>query len=75
MKTRQDDWFQLIGASVEIRLNGETVRTGRVDHATKDSNILWLAQEGNNSRKMIDKVQGYEAWAIPSSRRYRRPAM
>lgn len=69
MKTRHDEWFQLIGATVEIKLNGKTVRTGRVDHATKDSSILWLAQEGNNPRKMIDKVQGYEAWAIPSSRR------
>ncbi|MDI3213725.1 hypothetical protein [Arthrobacter sp. AL12] len=64
MIIRHDDWSHLIGATVEIRRQGHTVRTGRVDHATKDSNILWLAQEGNNPRKMIDKAQGYEAWAV-----------
>ena len=63
MLIRHDDWSHLIGATVEIRREGDTVRTGLVDHATKDSNILWLAQEGNNPRKMIDKAQGYEAWA------------
>jgi hypothetical protein len=36
---------------------------GRVDHATKDSNILWLAQKSNNTRKMIDKARGCAAWA------------
>lgn len=60
---RHDDWYHLIGATVEIRLQGKLARAGRVDHATKDSNILWLAQEGNKPRKMIDKAQGYEAWA------------
>ncbi|MGY2744129.1 hypothetical protein [Arthrobacter sp. UYCu723] len=64
MIIRHDDWSHLIGTTVDIRLRGETVRTGRVDHATKDSNILWLAQDGNNPRKMIDKAQGYEAWGV-----------
>ncbi|MDI3239948.1 hypothetical protein QK292_00005 [Arthrobacter sp. AL08] len=63
-----DDWAHLIGATVEIRRQGKTVRTGRVDHATKDSNILWLAQDGNNPRKMIDKAQGYEAWKVSAFR-------
>ena len=63
MIIRHDDWSRLIGATVEIRCQGDTVRTGLVDQATKDSNILWLAQKGNNPRKMIDKAQGYEAWA------------
>lgn len=40
---------------------------GRVDHATKDSNILRLAQESNNTRKMIDKARGYVAWATVAS--------
>ncbi|MDI3210868.1 hypothetical protein [Arthrobacter sp. AL12] len=63
MITRHDDWARLIGATVEIRRRGDPVRTGLVDHATRDSNVLWLAQEGNSPRKMIDKAQGYEAWA------------
>lgn len=66
MIIRHDDSVHLIGTTVEIRRQGNTVRTGRVDHATKDSNILWLAQEGNNPRKMIDKAQGYEAWDVPA---------
>ena len=61
---RRDDWSDLIGATVEIRLHGYPVLTGRVDHATADSTILWLAQEGNNPRKIIDKAQNYEAWAV-----------
>ena len=61
---RRDDWSDLIGATVEIRRHGHLVRTGRVDHATADSTILWLAQEGNNPRKIIDKAQYYEAWAV-----------
>ncbi|WP_211882992.1 hypothetical protein [Pseudarthrobacter albicanus] len=64
MAIRRDDWYHLIGATVEIRREGDPARIGRVDHATQDSNVLWLAQEGNSPRKMIDKVQDYEAWVL-----------
>ena len=58
MPTRCDDWYHLIGTTVEIRREGVPVRIGQVDHATQDSNVLWLAQDGNSPRRMIDKLQG-----------------
>jgi hypothetical protein len=47
---------------VEIRRNGTYVRTARIEDATPDSRMLWLAPEGVDSRILIDKLDGYEVW-------------
>jgi hypothetical protein len=60
---RVDDWFHLpTTATVEIRHNGTHVRTARIEDATPDSRMLWLAPEGVDSRILIDKLDGYEVW-------------
>jgi transcription elongation GreA/GreB family factor len=55
-----NDWKVLTGSEVEVRLHGRTVRRGTVDAATADSRLLWLAADGNESRRLIDKSEGYE---------------
>jgi hypothetical protein len=62
---RVDDWFRLPAATVEIRHHGTYVRTARVEAATPDSRMLWLCQEGVDSRVLIDKLDGYEVWIDP----------
>jgi hypothetical protein len=57
------DWSDLRGATVEVRRNGAYFRTGRVEEAT--SALLWLAQEGVESRTIIDKLDGDEVWIEP----------
>lgn len=60
-----DDWLRLPTSTVEIRRNGTFVRTARVDAATTDSRILWLAPDGVDARILIDKREGYEVWLEP----------
>jgi hypothetical protein len=60
---RLQDWSDLRGATVEVRRNGTYFRTGRVEEAT--SALLWLAQEGVESRTIIDRLNGDEVWIEP----------
>lgn len=57
------DWSDLRGATVEVRLEGTYLRTGCVEEATAE--MLWLAQDGVESRMLIDKFNGYELWIDP----------
>ncbi|MFH5878755.1 hypothetical protein [Arthrobacter sp. NA-172] len=57
-----NDWTTLVGASVEIRLQGRPVCSGRVDAVTEDGSILWLQAPAEN-RKLYEKAEFYEAWA------------
>lgn len=63
--TRRHDWVRLPGTTVEIRRNGEHLRTGLVDEATPDSTMLWLVHDGVHSRTLIEKTEGYEVWTTP----------
>jgi hypothetical protein len=58
----QHDWTPVIGEQVEIRNNGQAVRSGVVDCVTHDGSILWLAAEGAFCREMINRADGYEVW-------------
>ncbi|MEV8133570.1 hypothetical protein AB0O54_20810 [Pseudarthrobacter oxydans] len=60
---RIKDWTLLPGASIEIRQQGSYVCSGYVDAVTDDGDILWLISPSNN-RKLFEKAEFYEAWAI-----------
>ncbi len=59
---KQDDWLPLVGETVQIRIKGRFVRMGIVDAVTIDNEILWLASDGVNQRRLVSKADGYEAW-------------
>lgn len=59
------EWEKLTGAEVEVRLNGTLYRRGRVEAATADGTIAWLAQDGLKGRTLIDKASGYEIRLAP----------
>lgn len=59
---RHEDWSQLVGAFVEVRLNMRCLRSGYVDDAMPDSSALWLAADELASRTLFAKVEGYEVW-------------
>lgn len=59
------EWNQLIGALVEIRQGGETIRTGFVDDAMPDSSVLWIAADSTGTRQMFECCQGHEVWVAP----------
>lgn len=63
---RREDWSQLIGAFVEVRVKGRCLRTGYVDDAMPDSSALWLAADEISSRTLIAKAEGYEVWLEPN---------
>lgn len=60
---RIKDWTLLPGAGVEIRQQGNYVWSGYVDAVTDDGQILWVNSPSNN-RKLFEKAEFYEAWAI-----------
>ncbi|MCA4134560.1 hypothetical protein [Arthrobacter sp. M4] len=57
------DWGQLVGRTVEVWRLGEYVVTGIVEQAAADDSVLWIAAEGNRTRKLFDKLSGYQMWA------------
>jgi hypothetical protein len=59
----QPDWHRALGHLVEIRLNGQTLRTGVVDAVMPDGSILWLSAEGTNPREMVERACGKEVFA------------
>lgn len=59
------DWARLTGAPVEVWREGQLFREGTIDAATKDSRIVWLAQDGSRERVLINKADGYEIWLRP----------
>jgi len=62
---RCHDWSVLPGMEVEIRMNGQPVRTGIVEIVMPDASMLWLFSDHNGSRTLFESSEGYEVWADP----------
>ena len=62
-----DNWCNLPSVYVEVRRGGNVIRSGVVEAVTADSAMLWLSRDGVEDRTIFHKVDGYEAWAIPTS--------
>ncbi|WP_091464936.1 hypothetical protein [Paenarthrobacter nitroguajacolicus] len=62
------DWHRIVSYTVQIRRAGAVIRVGRVEAATSDARMIWLASEGVDTRVLIEKAEGYEVWleALPS---------
>lgn len=58
----QYDWLPVVGEMVEIRREGEAVRTGVVDGVTPDGRILWISGDGAEQRAMFEHAQGFTVW-------------
>lgn len=55
----RDDWVRLRGGMVEVRLEGNLVRVGKVGHATADSGMLWIEADAVEQRALFVKSAGY----------------
>ncbi|MFF1253906.1 hypothetical protein ACFVYC_15595 [Pseudarthrobacter sp. NPDC058329] len=55
----REDWAQLVGGIVEVRLNGSLVRVGKVSQASADSTILWIEADAVEPRALFAKSSGY----------------
>lgn len=60
MSESGEDWRQLVGRMVELRRDGQLVRTAEVEAVTPDSAILWLRFDGNHGRQLVTRTDGYE---------------
>jgi hypothetical protein len=58
-------WSLLINALVEIRHDGQVIRTGFVEDAMPDSSVLWIAADANGPRQMFEASQGHQVWVTP----------
>jgi hypothetical protein len=59
----QPNWQRLLGQHVEVRRNGETVRTGTVEAVMPDNSILWISANGVYPRQMVERANGSEVYA------------
>jgi hypothetical protein len=64
------EWRPEPGAYVEIRRGGGIVCSGTVDVTSSDSRRVWLAADGNESRRLFDEGEGYEVFPLPSVTSY-----
>jgi hypothetical protein len=62
---KHGDWSLLINALVEIRQNGQVIRTGFVEDVMPDSSVLWLAADAVHPRQMFEAAQGHQVWVTP----------
>jgi hypothetical protein len=60
MSESGEDWSQLVGRMVELRRDGQLVRTAEVEAVTPDSAILWLRFDGSHGRQLVTRTDGYE---------------
>jgi ribosome maturation factor RimP len=56
----REDWARMVGGIVEVRLDGNLVRVGKVDHATADSTVLWIEADAVEPRALFVKSSGYK---------------
>ena len=65
MLLRHMEWTLLINTLVEIRFNGQVLRTGFVDDAMPDSSALWIAADHRGPRQIFEACEGHEVWVAP----------
>jgi len=58
-------WNLLTDTMVEIRLNGQVIRSGMVEDVMPDSSALWLAADSENPRQIFEVCQGHQVWVTP----------
>lgn len=54
-------WRELLGLKVQIRKNGQMIRTGYVEDVTNTGDGVWLESCGVDPRKLFTKADGYSA--------------
>jgi hypothetical protein len=57
--TLEENWCELVGKTVEIRIGSRFIRRAEVEAATTDSCNIWLRAEGNDGRQLISRTDGY----------------
>lgn len=60
---KHGDWSLLINALVEIRQNGQVIRTGFVEDVMPDSSVLWLASDRDNPAKCSKRAKATRSGA------------
>ena len=61
------DWTQLAGKRVELRKDGQLVRTGFVKDVLATADVLWLEAERFRQRTLVDKSMGYTIHPLQDS--------
>ncbi len=56
------EWLPLVGQVVEVRLEGNSIRRGRIDAVTPDDAMLWIAPDGAEARRLYLRNDGFEVW-------------
>jgi hypothetical protein len=60
-----NDWTSLAGKKIELHERRRLVDRGRVEVTTGDGQILWLAQEGADPRRLWERLPGRSAKVVP----------
>lgn len=58
----RENWSGLLGCHVEVHHSGDVVAAGLIDAVSPNGDLIWIAAEGADTRKIYDKASGYEIW-------------
>jgi len=58
-------WSLLLNVLVEIRQDGQVLRTGIVEDVMPDSSALWLVADAEHPRQLFEVCQDHEVWVTP----------
>jgi hypothetical protein len=58
----QSDWQRALGQFVEIRQQGQTLRSGVAEAVMPDNSILWIAFDGALPREMVERADGKQVF-------------
>ena len=58
----QPNWQRTLGQRVEIWKCGEFVREATVEAVMPDNSLLWASAEGNYSRQIYSRQDGYQVF-------------
>lgn len=57
-----EEWQFLAGCEVDVRRGRCLLRTGLIDAATDDGNVVWLSRQGVHERRLLTRADGYDLW-------------
>jgi hypothetical protein len=61
-----ENWRELVGQHVQVKKDGQLIRTGYVSDVTYAANAMWLEHHGGHLRHLFEKVEGYSAELAPA---------
>lgn len=62
---RSKDWCAIVGGPAYVAQHGVVIHYGWVETATNDGSMAWVIGGSLESRRLLERTEGYELWIAP----------